>query len=377
MLLKLNLQRFAPAIVFITINFDSHISKVTYSRAEWTASGQSQQTAIVDGSTGVFTVTLDSGYVLDTVTLGSDFENTTLSAKTDTSFSLLFGNTSGGTITITSKKATSQVSIDLTTLSGWGNVTSGNHVIQVVAKADNYRDSEKSTAVNFTKGSATVTLSAGTYRFNETLNIAEGTDINQNITGKMNTLTANNTYGTQKAFISISINYTSEGTGTQIVNILDETQVDVLIYEGGNWMYLNDDVGENLTTTDTTKLRTITIETDQQVSQEFKTWFDNNTNVVTDHTLTITNSSSSVDTLRVYDSNSGFQGNLLTTISKGSTSEVNIPTNYVYFACPNATEVFFTLSNVNPSNSIVQDSGGMDYIACKINQNGSCTITIG
>lgn len=107
MLLKLNLQRFAPAIVFITINFDSHISKVTYSGVEWTASGQNQQTAIVDGSTGVFTVTLDSGYVLDTVTLGSDFENTTLSAKTDTSFSLLFGNTSGGTITITSKQTSS------------------------------------------------------------------------------------------------------------------------------------------------------------------------------------------------------------------------------------------------------------------------------
>lgn len=104
MLLKLNLQRFAPAIVFITINFDGHISKVTYSGVEWTASGQTQQTAIVDGSTGVFTVTLDSGYVLDTVTLGSDFDNTTLSAKTDTSFSLLFGNTAGGTITITSKK---------------------------------------------------------------------------------------------------------------------------------------------------------------------------------------------------------------------------------------------------------------------------------
>lgn len=151
MLIKLNLQRFAPAIAFITINFDSHISKVTYSGVEWTASGQSQQTAIVDGSTGVFTVTLDSGYVLDTVTLGSDFDNTTLSAKTDTSFSLLFGNTGGGTITITSKKATSQVSIDLTSLSGWGNVANGQHVIQVVAKADNYKDSEKSTAVSFTK----------------------------------------------------------------------------------------------------------------------------------------------------------------------------------------------------------------------------------
>lgn len=49
---------------------------------------------------------------------------------------------------------TSQVSIDLTSLSGWNNVSDGEHNIQVVAKADNYRDSEKSTAVSFTKGSS-------------------------------------------------------------------------------------------------------------------------------------------------------------------------------------------------------------------------------
>ena len=65
--------------------------------------------------------------------------------------------------------ATSQVSIDLTTLSGWGNVADGQHSIQVVAKADGYKDSEKSTAVSFTKGTAgyTVTITeanvAGNY----------------------------------------------------------------------------------------------------------------------------------------------------------------------------------------------------------------------
>ena len=93
-----------PNIVFITINFDSHINKVAYSNAEWTTSGQTQRTGIVDGSTGEFAVTLSSGYVLDTVTLESDFSEATLSAKTDTSFSLLFGNSGGGTITITSKQ---------------------------------------------------------------------------------------------------------------------------------------------------------------------------------------------------------------------------------------------------------------------------------
>lgn len=160
MLMKLNLQRFAPAIVFITINFDSHISKVTYSGVEWTASGQSQQTAIVDGSTGVFTVTLDSGYVLDTVTLGSDFDNTTLSAKTDTSFSLLFGNTSGGTITITSKtaKTPKETYIDLMT-----------ELANTINNLTGYSDSinlstivERAKTITKPSGSYTVT-SNGTY----------------------------------------------------------------------------------------------------------------------------------------------------------------------------------------------------------------------
>ena len=61
----------------------------------------------------------------------------------------------GGTYTTRANTpSTSQVSIDLTTLSGWGNVADGQHSIQVVAKADGYKDSEKSTAVSFTKGSS-------------------------------------------------------------------------------------------------------------------------------------------------------------------------------------------------------------------------------
>lgn len=55
----------------------------------------------------------------------------------------------------------SRINCDLTTLSGWGNVADGQHSIQVVAKADGYRDSEPSEAVSFTKGTAegyTVTI---------------------------------------------------------------------------------------------------------------------------------------------------------------------------------------------------------------------------
>ena len=247
MLLKLNLQRFAAVKYGITMNFDSNVTSVDDNDGTvFTTSGETKH-VFTANTTYTFTVGMTQGYELDSVT--SNYGD--ISNVSGNSFQFINSYERTAIITITTKKSTSQVSIDLTSLSGWGNVANGQHSIQVVAKADNYRDSEKSTAVSFTKG-------------------------------------------------------------------------------------------------------------------------------VTGHTLTITNSSSSADVLQVYASTSGsWGGDLLATIAKGSTSEVNIPTDYVYFACPTAEEVFFTLSNVNPSNALVMDSGGMDYIACKINQNGSCTITIG
>ena len=44
-------------------------------------------------------------------------------------------------------------SVNLTTLSGWANLSNGNHIIKIVAKADGYIDSEKSAGVEVTKGS--------------------------------------------------------------------------------------------------------------------------------------------------------------------------------------------------------------------------------
>lgn len=49
------------------------------------------------------------------------------------------------------EKVTSQVSIDLTTLSGWSSVTEGEHQLTVQAKASGYSNSDKSTAITFTK----------------------------------------------------------------------------------------------------------------------------------------------------------------------------------------------------------------------------------
>ena len=56
-------------------------------------------------------------------------------------------------------------SVDLTTLSGWANLSSGNHTIKIKAKGTGYRESELSTGVTVSKAAQPVTLSAGTYKF--------------------------------------------------------------------------------------------------------------------------------------------------------------------------------------------------------------------
>lgn len=106
------LQFFAtPALGDVVINFDSHITKVVLTSSgfsagtkyEWTTSGQSVFLGVIDGEVYLFTVTLESGYIIDTVTF-STAEGTTLNEKTDISFTLTNGSGILGTpITITSK----------------------------------------------------------------------------------------------------------------------------------------------------------------------------------------------------------------------------------------------------------------------------------
>lgn len=46
-------------------------------------------------------------------------------------------------------------SYDLSTSSKWSALSDGEHTVQIVAKADGYRDSAKSTSVTVTKGGST------------------------------------------------------------------------------------------------------------------------------------------------------------------------------------------------------------------------------
>lgn len=379
MLLKLNLQRFAPQLGDVTINFDTHIKKVVATSSNWTTSytwTTSGETLPGDMSLGAaygqlvtFDVTLDDGYVIDTVTLGETSSGATIKSKTDTQFVIENGSgIFGSPITITSKQSSTysieagsyewnaefdvellrdtgigtqslifksnnedftamkvddenailyyvkangtnvlvssvddgfnesyrtitldttqnvsetfynnafffmqplsaKVSIDLTSLSGWGNVTSGSHNIQVVAKADGYRDSEKSTVVSFTKTPPLVTIPAGTYHFsNEYLTSFDGSS------------------ATDFTYKSNNVNYTKMYRGVDTSNAKaigfnyypnDNGMVGYIYNKGwGNYTF-EDGAWKNVTINNA--IQTIVVETDQHVPQEFYDWFMINT----------------------------------------------------------------------------------------------------
>ena len=256
-----------PALKSITINFDDNITQVDYNRRQviWTTSGESQ--SHFDWS-GEFTCALNEGYIIDTITTSSDI---TITNKTNTTFYITTENVSAGIITITSKSNVSKVSIDLTTLTGWDNVTAGEHTISVVAKANGYLDSAKSAAVSFTKASAKVLLEKGIYQFIENPNM--NISIDETVSGKMNTLTGNNTYGEQTSFDGISLVDSTGQMGMLVIG--NSTSGNNVKCEGGDWKYATncyDADADEYTTTDTTKLRTIVLEADQQVSPEFYNW---------------------------------------------------------------------------------------------------------
>ena len=102
----ISLQLHAPAKASITINWDSNIIKVVGLDTEF-SNGVMSQSSAYDGNDYTFEVTLNSGYVLDTVTLSySDAAQGVLKSKTDNAFIITAG--SGGinqTITLTSKVA--------------------------------------------------------------------------------------------------------------------------------------------------------------------------------------------------------------------------------------------------------------------------------
>ena len=145
-----------PAIGTVTVVFDSHITKVENTYGSVTTSGDTLSTSDAKNPE-TFIVTLENGYVINTVVLdnGDAEAYGSLGSIGETSFTVYPGyGAIGGTITITSKIPAPKQTIDVSTLSGWANLATGNHQITIKTKASGYVDSAVSNAVTVSKAAS-------------------------------------------------------------------------------------------------------------------------------------------------------------------------------------------------------------------------------
>lgn len=128
------------------------------------------------------------------------------------------------------------------------------------------------------------TIKAGTYVFKETP-VAASPSVSTAIEYKTYVLTANNTYSnTLQPWHYINSGYTFNGSSqvycVEMSNSTGGTDFNNKYYAENvgwvQWYWADGEYTPKYTATDTTKLRTIIVETDQTVSDEFYTWFDAN-----------------------------------------------------------------------------------------------------
>lgn len=123
------------------------------------------------------------------------------------------------------------------------------------------------------QGGGGAVIKAGTYLFNEELTrVSSGNNLDLDFIAKGNSLTAVNVYGSQIDIEHIVV----QDTGYLLLYTVD----DYIEWDLYTWQYQHEVTEEDwitYTADDTTKLRTIIVETDQTVSEEFYIWFTANT----------------------------------------------------------------------------------------------------
>ena len=124
----------------------------------WNNSGESN-TGYFEGLC-IFPVTLAPGRILDTVV--SNEYNSEVEIG-ENQFQGWFTTGADFTITITTKAAAPKQTIDISTLSGWANLATGNHQITVKTKASGYVDSAASNAVTVIKAASGYSVSVERY----------------------------------------------------------------------------------------------------------------------------------------------------------------------------------------------------------------------
>ena len=241
----------------IMINFDSGIEKVEMdygsNSVTHTESGYGDTLDYEPGNDIVLTATLKTGYSLKDAVI------------TKTDVGTITGTISGNIVTIpesdiqwNSSFAVNLItqgevprkSYDLSTSAKWATLTAGNHNVQIVAKASGYRDSEKSAAVTVNK----TIISAGTYKFNDTISAPASGSATAFIHFKVN----DTSYNSISATSLVSVMYTATlGEGLTVYNNTDK------------WAAVD------------TANQIITITADKEVSYKFYEWFMANASAYT------------------------------------------------------------------------------------------------
>lgn len=119
-----------------------------------------------------------------------------------------------------------------------------------------------------------VVLPKGTYQFIEQPTALEKT-INFDIVAVANSLTANDIYGNETDIESMNLDYTAEDDlFTIFVSSNTNESYQYVVYDSsrGWYWYTDEIIGEEYTAMDSSKLRTITLNEDQEVPQEFYEW---------------------------------------------------------------------------------------------------------
>lgn len=119
-------------------------------------------------------------------------------------------------------------------------------------------------------------IKAGTYQFIEVLTFPANIDIIEKITATINTLTEDDVYGSQKTSDTI---FVYNGPTSQIgsFDISNEEPYYGIQYD---WQYVDENGDTFFANTDSSKLRTIVIATDQTVSDELYKWLITDGNLV-------------------------------------------------------------------------------------------------
>lgn len=114
-----------------------------------------------------------------------------------------------------------------------------------------------------------IVIKAGTYLFNEELtSVTSGNNLDLDFVAKGNSLTADNVYGNTVNIEHVLV----QGSGFLSLFNTSNGEASWNLVE---WVY--NDSEEEYVVSDNTKLRTIIVETDQTIIEEFYTWFTANT----------------------------------------------------------------------------------------------------